>query len=335
MAPGCDAIVTGLRVAPPAWPYTCAGWRYAVRYAGCLGEASAPGSGGAPVMDAFRLQVWSAPAAGAGAPAGRPTLEAESIEVFPRAARLSQTPLTRMARRCGARTWYAEACVVPAGGGGVAACARSPPVLHAAGLVRAPAVTVVAPLPPRRLALAPGDRVHLSTTVAVVPADADGCAAAVTPADLRLVTVVRRADGSTRRSAAVVGVATITTRVAVTAADDGGVVYVEVSHRWCAAAAGRTLSTDTLQTGATALSVSAATPALVVQDTALPAVEGVRTDCGRVEGTYRCVAGPGWAVDVCNTGGCTRVAAAPAIRRPPAAKWQTRWMLSAGCRWAD
>lgn len=60
-----------------------------------------------------------------------------------------------------------------------------------------------------------------------------------------------------------------------------------------------------------------------------------RTDCGRVEGTYRCVAGPGWAVDVCNTGGCTRVAAAPAIRRPPAAKWQTRWMLSAGCRWAD
>jgi len=282
-------------------------------------------------------------------------------------------------------------------------------VAHVDGQVAAPVVTVVAPLPPRRLALAPGDRVRLSTSVEGPTISWRGCPFSLSSTDLRLVTVVRRADNTSRRSAPVVGSATVSTELAVTAAHDGAVVYVDASRKECVAAPRRILSTDTLETGSTRLSVSAATPPLVAQDTKPPTVEGIRwpptergkpvtltvtatngggggrrvggatvptdlsyqwlnatrfdvdyedwavmagetgpaldlqspqpfcfrKDCGRMEGRFLCLKGPGWAVDVCNTAGCTRAIAEPVILRPrlpPGSPGSDNFL---GCRYAD
>jgi len=277
--------------------------------------------------------------------------------------------------------------------------------------VAAPVVTLVNPFPPRRLALAPGDRVRLSTSVKAVALSWRACAYSLSLKDLRLVTVVRRADNTTRRSAPVLGSSTITTQVAVTTADDGAVVYVEASRKECPAAPTRILSTNTLETGGTILSVSTATPPLVAQDMKPPILKGILwpptelgkpvtltvtatngggggqlrssatvstnisyqwlnatrfnaaheewavmdgetgptlelkfprpfcalSDCGRMEGRFICLRGPGWAVDVCNTGGCTRAIAVPVILRPrmlPDAGRVRRLTISAMCKFA-
>jgi len=268
MAPGCGAIGIEVWRTYPVWPYHCDGWRFIVRYTGCSREAS---PGAPPIVDAFRLQVWSTPINATG-PA---TLEAESMEMIARGASpAAKSTETQMVPRCAPRSWYAEACVVPAAKG-VPACSRSPVIEHPDGLVAAPVVTLVNPFPPRRLALAPGDRVRLSTSVKAVARSWLACAYSLSLKDLRLVTVVRRADNTTRRSAPVLGSSTITTQVVVTTADDGAVVYVEASRKECPAAPTRILSTNTLETGGTILSVSTATPPLVAQDMKPPIVKGI------------------------------------------------------------
>ncbi|OSX78313.1 hypothetical protein BU14_0112s0012 [Porphyra umbilicalis] len=127
------------------------------------------------------------------------------------------------------------------------------------------------PLPPQRLALAPGDGVTLSTTVSlskdVSPNPRDPLPG------FRLVAVVRRADKTTRRSAPVFNVTTIENRIlsgGVTAADDGAVAYVEVSRTACTETSGLVSSTEDRVGGATTLSVSAANLSLVNQDTEPP-----------------------------------------------------------------
>jgi len=131
---------------------------------------------------------------------------------------------------------------------------------------------MVNPLPPRQLALAPGDKITLSTTVEVL-SDLSNVATKPLRDGFRLVAVVRRADGTTRRSAPVIDATTIVNRLlvgGVTAADDGAMAFVEVSRTRCSEDIVRVSSTEIWLGGSTTLSVSAATPSLVAQDTQAP-----------------------------------------------------------------
>jgi len=180
----------------------------------------------------------------------------------------------RLRRRCQPRSVYAEACVVD-GATGEPKCARTDVVTVEA--LAPPELRAEEPVPPAALALAPGDSVRLRTNV-TVGADESESATPVGPPAVRLVAVVRRADNTTRRSAAVLGgPTTIVNELldCVTAADDGAVAFVEVSRAACAATGPSVASTEGALGGSTAVTVSAATPPLVKQDAALPTIDSV------------------------------------------------------------
>jgi len=180
----------------------------------------------------------------------------------------------RLIRGCQPRSVYAEACVVD----GVTrepTCARTEVVTVDA--LPPPQLRAEEPVPPAALALAPGDSVRLRTNV-TVGADESQSATPVGPPAVRLVAVVRRADNTTRRSAAVLGGPTTIVNellADVTAADDGAVAFVEVSRAACAATGPSVASTEGALGGSTAVTVSAATPPLVTQDAALPTIDSV------------------------------------------------------------
>lgn len=103
------------------------------------------------------------------------------------------------------------------------------------------------------------------------------CRVRVSPA-VRLVAFVRRRDNGTRRSAPVVvaaGPAVVRNALlaaGAAAADDGAVVGVEVSRAACPPGGASTVVVGAAAGGGTVLSVSAATPSLVVQDTRAPTI---------------------------------------------------------------
>lgn len=166
-------------------------------------------------------------------------------------------------RGCTSRALWSDVCVSV---GGAPACA-----VGAVGILAAlppPLVTVVPPFPPRALQLAPGDAIALTTCVASHP-DTGDQGHGNGPA-LRMVGVVRRLDGTARRSEVVTNGTVLLNRLllrGVTAADDGATAYVEVSRKSCPAEVAAVASV-----GHTRLIVSTDVAPLVQPDTAPPSV---------------------------------------------------------------
>lgn len=127
---------------------------------------------------------------------------------------------------------------------------------------------MVPPSPPRVIHLAPGDAIALTTRLASHP-DTSNQGQRAGPA-LRMVGVVRRLDGTARRSKVVTNGTALVNRLllrGVTASDDGATAYVEVSRQSCPAAVAAVATV-----GHTRLVVSAHVAPLVQPDTAPPSV---------------------------------------------------------------
>lgn len=166
-------------------------------------------------------------------------------------------------RSCTSQAAWSEVCVsidgVPAcTAGGVGVFTALPP----------PEVTLESPSPPRGVDLAPGDAIVLTTRLKSHrdngnQGDGDGPA-------LRMVGVVRRLDGTARRSEAVTSGTVLVNRLlstGVTVADDGATAYVEVSRLSCPPEGAAVAII-----GRTRLTVSPDTAPLVRPDTAPPSV---------------------------------------------------------------
>lgn len=230
----------------------------------------------------FRLTVYTAPA-GATEPATRVY---QAVEDRDRGGGRGGSGVTRVNvpesggltvnRSCEPRTIYGEACVAdPTTGAPV--CARTETRL--VGALPPPALRINEPVGLPSLALAPGDAVTLITNV-TAGLDEDNTVPVGPPA-VRLEAIVRRTDGSTRRLAPVLvtrGPAVIRNSLlarGVSAADDGAVAAVEVSRLACPPGGASTVRAGGTTDGGTVLSVSAATPSLVQQDTQLPVIVSV------------------------------------------------------------
>lgn len=253
-------------------------------YVACQTNATFP-----PVTN-VRVRVFSSSSDGAGAgggAGGREVIEWEEVAALRGFSSIGPRGGLRLRLGCTPRSLVAEACVAaPPGGPGEPNCTRSETGVLPA--LPPPLVLLTNPLPPRRLALAPRDTVRMTTSFSVEYDDFTPIQAerAIPPAEpptlpgLRLVAVVRRADNSTRRSAPVVNVTTITNTLlegGVTVADDGAVSYVELSRSECSAGIAQVLRTDEAfpDAGITNFSVSAETPSLVKQDERAPNITSV------------------------------------------------------------
>ncbi|GAB0490485.1 hypothetical protein MMPV_001722 [Pyropia vietnamensis] len=223
---------------------------------------------------------------GAGAE-GREVIEWEEVVALRGFSSIGPRGGLRLRLGCTPRSLVAEACVAaPPGGRREPNCTRSETAVLPA--LPPPKVLMANPLPPRRLALAPGDAVRTSTSFTVLyddftPEQAERAIPAVEPPTLpglRLVAVVRRADNSTRRSPPVINTTTITNTLlagGVTAADNGAVGYVELSRSECPLGIAQVLRTDEALPGdgTTNFSVSVGTPSLVKQDERAPNITSV------------------------------------------------------------
>ncbi|GAB0490508.1 hypothetical protein MMPV_001745 [Pyropia vietnamensis] len=182
-------------------------------------------------------------------------------------------------RSCEPRSIYGEACVADATTG-APLCVRTETREVAA--LPPPSLRVNDPIPLPALALAPGDAVTFTTNVTAGLDENNS--EPVGPSAVRLVPVLRRANGTTIRSDPVVveGGRPAVVRndllsAGVSTADDGAVVGVEVSRGACTLGTAPTvLVSGTIGSGGgTVLSVSADTPSLVRQDTQLPTIVSV------------------------------------------------------------
>lgn len=166
-------------------------------------------------------------------------------------------------RGCTSEALWSEVCVSV---GGVPACAAGE--VGTLTALPPPLVTLVPPSPPRAIHLAPGDAIALTTRLASHRDTGDEGQGAG-PA-LRLVGVVRRLDGTARRSEVVTNGTALVNGLLLrgaTAADDGATAYVEVSRQSCPAAVAAVATV-----GHTRLIVSAHVAPLVQPDTAPPSV---------------------------------------------------------------
>lgn len=166
-------------------------------------------------------------------------------------------------RGCKSEVLWSEVCVSV---GGVPVCA-----VGEVGTLTAlppPLVTLVLPIPPRAIHLAPGDAIALTTRLSSLR-DTGNEGQGTGPA-LRLVGVIRRLDGTARRSEVVTNGTALVNRLllrGVTAADDGATAYVEVSRQSCPTAVAAVATV-----GHTRLIVSAHVAPLMQPDTAPPSV---------------------------------------------------------------
>lgn len=228
----------------------------------------------------FRLTIYTAPA-GATAPATRVYQAIERSGGSGTGNRVRTVGVPgfggiAVRRSCEPRSIYGEACVIESTTR-TRMCARTD--VRIVDALPPPALRLNDPLPPPTLALAPADAVTLRANV-TAGLDEDN-RVPVGPPAVRLVAFVRRRDNGTRRSAPVVvaaGPAVIRNTLlaaGVAAADDGAVVGVEVSRAACPPGGASTVVVGGAPGGGTVLSVSAATPSLVVQDTRVPTIVSV------------------------------------------------------------
>lgn len=270
--------------------YSLSEWSWQV-----TGRGGCPAAaGGPPRAGRFRLQVFLTPPAGAGGPPVR--VYQTTLTTPPRidGTATGGPPLAALRLGCGPRRVWGELCVAvevaAAGGGSGGGGARRRTCTRTATStlppLPLPIVDVVPPLPVRVLRLAPGDTAHLGWAVKARRDDqgVGGGPALVVRAAFR-----RRGGGAvTAVGPWVAGPAASVTLPAVSAADDGGVGYLQFRRAacigWGGAGGAPAPVGNTTDYDATVVRVSAEVPPLLVQDAVPPLINGIaypRTVWGR------------------------------------------------------